>query len=163
MKPIIRKSTNSIFKRPDCFDLPGSKYMYNDGTPAIETCWELDDIELEKIKKTRKIYIQQEGNTLAPMAVSVNSVLADGEENQAKSVKIKLFEKIRHRKSADKLFKELGYRKLKNINKDVIKYQGEEDIYILFDSSIQCYESNSYIDMKGLEAINKKVGELGWK
>ena len=81
MKPIIRKSTNSIFKRPDCFDLPGSKYMYNDGTPAIETCWELDDIELEKIKKTRKIYIQQEGQTLAPMAVSANSVLADGEED----------------------------------------------------------------------------------
>lgn len=81
MKPIKRKTTNTIFKRPDCFDLPGTRYKYNDGTPAIETCWELDDIELEKIKKTRKIYIQQEGNTLAPMAVSANSVLADGEED----------------------------------------------------------------------------------
>ena len=45
MKPIIRKSTNSIFKRPDCFDLPGSKYMYNDGTPAHfdSFCDELHD------------------------------------------------------------------------------------------------------------------------
>ena len=29
----------------------------------------------------KPIYIQQEGETLAPMAVSVNSVLADGEED----------------------------------------------------------------------------------
>lgn len=82
MKPIERKTTNTIFKRPDCFDLPGTKYKYTDETPAIETCWELNDIEFEKIKKTRKIYIQQEGQTLAPMAVSVNSVLADGEEDE---------------------------------------------------------------------------------
>lgn len=82
MKPIERKTTNTIFKRPDYFDLPGTKYKYTDETPAIETCWELNDIELEKIKKTRKIYIQQEGQTLAPMAVSVNSVLADGEEDE---------------------------------------------------------------------------------
>lgn len=82
MKPIIRKTTNTTFKRPDCFDLPGTRYKYDDGVPAIETCWELSDKELEKIKKTRKIYIQQEGQTLSPMAVSANSVLADGEEDE---------------------------------------------------------------------------------
>lgn len=38
-------------------------------------------LNLKKLKKTRKIYIQQEGNTLVPMAVSANSVLADGEED----------------------------------------------------------------------------------
>ena len=81
MKPIKRKTTNTIFKRPDCYDLQGTRYKYEDETPAIETCWELNDIELEKIKKSRKIYIQQEGQTLAPIAVSVNSVLADGEED----------------------------------------------------------------------------------
>jgi hypothetical protein len=81
MKPIKRKTTNTIFKRPDCYDLPGTRYKYEDKTPAIETCWELNDIELEKIKKSRKIYIQQEGQILAPIAVSVNSVLADGEED----------------------------------------------------------------------------------
>jgi hypothetical protein len=81
MKPIKRKTTNTVFKRPDCYDLPGTRYKYEDETPAIETCWELNDIELEKIKKSRKIYIQQEGQTLAPIAVSVNSVLADGEED----------------------------------------------------------------------------------
>lgn len=57
MKPIKRKTTNTIFKRPDCYDLPGTRYKYEDETPAIETCWELNDIELEKIKKSRKIYI----------------------------------------------------------------------------------------------------------
>lgn len=82
MNPIKRKSTNTIFKRPDCFDLPGSKYIYNDGTPAIETCWELSDEELKKLKKSKKIYIQQEGATLAPMNVSVNSVLPYGEDDE---------------------------------------------------------------------------------
>lgn len=84
MNPITRKTTNTIFKRPDCYDLPGTKYKYSDGVPAIETCWELSDEELKKIKKTKKIYIQQEGQTLAPMAVSANSVLADGEEDANK-------------------------------------------------------------------------------
>jgi hypothetical protein len=37
---------------------------------------------LKKSKKTRKIYIQQEGKTLAPIAVSTNSVLTDGEEDE---------------------------------------------------------------------------------
>lgn len=81
MKPAKTKLTNTIFKRPDCFNLPGTKYKYDDGTPAIETCWQLSDEELEKVKKTGKIYIQQEGETLPPMAVSVSSVLADGEED----------------------------------------------------------------------------------
>lgn len=39
-------------------------------------------LNLKKLKKSRKIYIQQEGQTLAPIAVSVNSVLADGEEDE---------------------------------------------------------------------------------
>lgn len=81
MKSIKRKTTNTIFKRPDCFDLPGTKYKYEDETPAIETCWQLSKEELEKVKKTGKIYIQQEGETLPPMAVSASSVLADGEED----------------------------------------------------------------------------------
>lgn len=80
MKPIKTKTTNTVFKRPDCFDLPGTKYKYSDETPAIETCWELSDEDFEKIKKTRKIYIQQEGETLPPMAVSSSSVLIDGDE-----------------------------------------------------------------------------------
>lgn len=81
MKPVKTKLTNTIFKRPDCFDLPGTKYKYDDGTPAIKTCWELSDEELEKVIKTKKIYVQQEGETLPPMALSANSVLADGEED----------------------------------------------------------------------------------
>ena len=52
MKPIKRKTTNTIFKRPDCFDLPGTKYKYEDETPAIETCWQLSKEELEKINKS---------------------------------------------------------------------------------------------------------------
>lgn len=74
MKPIKRKTTNTIFKRPDCNDLPGAAYQYEDGTPAIETCWELSDKELEIINKTKRIYVQQQGETLPPMALTVESV-----------------------------------------------------------------------------------------
>ena len=30
MKPIKRKTTNTTFKRPDCYDLPGTRYKYED-------------------------------------------------------------------------------------------------------------------------------------
>ena len=32
MKPIKRKITNTIFKRPDCYDLPGTRYHIIRGT-----------------------------------------------------------------------------------------------------------------------------------
>lgn len=48
MKPIRNKNTNTTYIRHDCNDLPGAAYKYEDETPAIETCWELTDEELEK-------------------------------------------------------------------------------------------------------------------
>lgn len=74
MKPVTNKNTNKLYIRQDCNDLPGAAYKYEDGTPAIETCWELSDKELEIINKTKRIYVQQQGETLPPMALTVESV-----------------------------------------------------------------------------------------
>ncbi len=74
MRPVTNKNTNKLYIRQDCNDLPGAAYQYEDGTLAIETCWELSDEELEIIKKTKRIYVQQQGETLPPMALTVESV-----------------------------------------------------------------------------------------
>ena len=74
MKPIRNENTNTTYIRKDCNDLPGAAYEYDDGTKAIETCWELSDEELKIINETKKIYVQQEGETLPPMALTIKSV-----------------------------------------------------------------------------------------
>lgn len=80
MKPVKNKNTNTTYMREDCRDLPGAAYKYEDGTPAIETCWELSKKDLEIINKTKKIYVQQEGLTLPPMMLSVESVFGDSND-----------------------------------------------------------------------------------
>lgn len=72
---------------------------------------------------------------------------------------------------ADKLFKNLGYKKTKEIyeNFTVIVYKSE-DISIEFTSDkeiILTNKSNNYenviLNIKELKAINLKCKELGWK
>ena len=82
MKSIRNENTNTTYVRHDCNDLPGAAYKYEDETPAIETCWELTDEELEILKKTKKVYVQQEGKTLPPMMLSVESVFGDSNDTK---------------------------------------------------------------------------------
>ena len=72
---------------------------------------------------------------------------------------------------ADKLFKNLGYKKTKEIyeNFTVIVYKSE-DISVEFTSDkeiILTNKSNNYknviLNIKELKAINLKCKELGWK
>ena len=77
MKPIRNEHTDATFVREDCNNLPGATYQYEDGTPAIETCWKLSDEELKIINETKMVYVQQEGKTLPPMALTVKSVFED--------------------------------------------------------------------------------------
>ena len=71
--------------------------------------------------------------------------------------------------SADEMFKELGYEK-KKINLDIEFYKSKNDyaeiIFDLRDRTISVSNDDNesiYFDMKELQAINKKVEELGWK
>lgn len=44
MKPVKTETSNVTFVGEGCQDLPGTRYMCDDGvTPGIETVWELDD------------------------------------------------------------------------------------------------------------------------
>ena len=75
---------------------------------------------------------------------------------------------------ADEMFKKLGYEK-KEVRDEITgtflmydKIENKEKRRISFfkNKTIQCSESYLYvkrIDMQELQAINKKVKELGWK
>ena len=63
---------------------------------------------------------------------------------------------------ADKMFEELGYGKFYKNSTD-IKYSNESNEIIAFYGAVKTFEKNTYpINMQELQAINKKVEELGW-
>lgn len=72
-------------------------------------------------------------------------------------------------KTADELFKELGYKKQYE-NESIYYYMDIDlkDNYIVFETGyksfakISCYHDAGDITMQELQAINKKVEELGW-
>ena len=73
-------------------------------------------------------------------------------------------------KTADELFKELGYIKNKNYSTDrTEKYKKDDDnVYYFYLLDKEYYKSGEWDGMCGsttmqeLKAINKKVEELGW-
>lgn len=63
---------------------------------------------------------------------------------------------------ADKMFEELGYGKFYENSTD-IRYSNECNETIAFYGAVKTFEKNTYpINMQELQAINKKVEELGW-
>lgn len=73
MKPVKTDTTNTIFTAEKCFDLPGTRYRYEDGSPGIETCWELTDEEIEEIAKNKCVFVYVLGETVPPMFVTSHS------------------------------------------------------------------------------------------
>lgn len=74
-------------------------------------------------------------------------------------------------KTADEMFEKLGYKKFnKKHDFENIKYYKNEDNILYFDETNKSfYKSGLYDDlmydditMQELQAINKKVEELGW-
>lgn len=77
---------------------------------------------------------------------------------------------------ADEMFKKLGYEKIKeykfekpendDITELILYKNGDKGLEIEFwnDKSVSkmCNYDESYITMQELQAINKKVEELGW-
>jgi hypothetical protein len=71
-------------------------------------------------------------------------------------------------KTADKLFEELGYKKVRD-DERFIKYRKPYDNdYIVMDKETKDFIKNfdfaywKAVNMQELQAINKKVEELGW-
>ena len=63
---------------------------------------------------------------------------------------------------ADKMFEKLGYDKYFE-NKIDVRYSDEHNEIIAFYGAGKVFEKSTYpINMQELQAINKKVEELGW-
>lgn len=74
MKPVITDLTNINFVAPGCFDLPGTKF-YQDGKPAIQTVWQLDEEEKKQVMKTGRIYLHVVGLTIQPCILLTEQIL----------------------------------------------------------------------------------------
>lgn len=76
MKPVKTENSNSILKGyGDVADLPIARLEYEDGSHAVESCWELSKEELEKVMKTCKVYFVCMGVTHPPILLSTESQL----------------------------------------------------------------------------------------
>ena len=103
-------------------------------------------------------------------------IIKDGKKTKLERTDmIRLFEQelkvaTEKEKTADKMFEELGYEKIEDIrtNKGVIysiktghgTYSEYRTILFILETKRIC--TNEYITMQELQAINKKVEELGW-
>lgn len=71
---------------------------------------------------------------------------------------------------ADEMFKELGYKKLEVYNGYLytdktgfnIKITNMKRIDLYYDEGVEMYENLMQLTYEELQAINKKVEELGW-
>lgn len=79
MKAIKTENSNSVLKAPEgstnVYDLPITRLVYEDGTNAVESCWELSKKEIELVKQTGKIYYVCLGKTHPPILLSTESQL----------------------------------------------------------------------------------------
>ena len=69
-------------------------------------------------------------------------------------------------KTADEMFKEMGFSKLSEIGSEIKTiYRNTKGKYIQFNHVVKkvSLEGNyKWVEMQELKAINKKVEELGW-
>jgi hypothetical protein len=76
MKPVKTENSNAVLKGyENVEDLPITRLQYEDGTHAVESCWELSKEELEKIKETGKVFFVCIGDTHPPVLLSAKSQL----------------------------------------------------------------------------------------
>lgn len=74
MKPIRADTSNCILKGTgEVQDLPITRLEFQNGSQAVESCWELSKEELEKINETGRIYFVCMGNTHPPILLDVES------------------------------------------------------------------------------------------
>lgn len=80
MIPVKTEYANIVFTAEGCEDLPGTLAVNENGTPEIETCWELSTEELEQVNKTGRIYLYVMGRSIPPMALTTASQITFGGE-----------------------------------------------------------------------------------
>lgn len=83
MKPVKTETTNAVLKapesQPEVIDLPITRFKFSDGGNGVESCWQLSEEELQKVKETGKVYFICIGDTHPPIMLSAESQLVVGE------------------------------------------------------------------------------------
>lgn len=76
MKPVKTEKSISVLKGyGEVADLPIIRLEFDDGSHAVESCWQLSKEELEKVKETGKVYFVCMGDTHPPILLSAKSQL----------------------------------------------------------------------------------------
>lgn len=75
MFPVKTPDTNATFVLEGCGDLPATKCHDAQGTPYVESCWQLTPEELAVVQKTGRIYLLTMGDCVLPVCMSVQSAL----------------------------------------------------------------------------------------
>lgn len=82
MKPIETETTNCVYTLEGCQDLPATNFLSNVGE-GVEVCFEVSDEELEKIKKTKRVYLDILGRSVPPICLNTfTSLIESGDKNE---------------------------------------------------------------------------------
>jgi len=73
MKAIKTKTANRVYTGEGCQPLPATVIQFSDGKLVTETCFELDEAELEQVRKSKRIYLTFVGQTIIPFMLHTKS------------------------------------------------------------------------------------------
>lgn len=77
MKPVKTDYANTNFTKEGCFDLPGTRYTYEDGSPGVETVWELEPEDIKRLSEMERpcVRVYMLGNTVPPMFLATEQMI----------------------------------------------------------------------------------------
>ena len=77
MKPVQTETCNAVYTLEGCQDLPVTRYRNVDNhEDGVESCWELDEQDLENIKNNGgKVYLYIQGAAGPPVLLTTESAV----------------------------------------------------------------------------------------
>lgn len=77
MKPVQTETCNAVYTLEGCQDLPVTRYRNVDNhEDGVESCWELDEQDLENIKNNGgKVYLYIQGAVVPPVLLTTESMV----------------------------------------------------------------------------------------
>ncbi|WFD12225.1 hypothetical protein [Tepidibacter hydrothermalis] len=104
MKPVKTDTSNITFVGEGCEDLPGTRYMCDDGvTPGIETVWELSEEEKQQVLESGRIYLYIMGRTVQPCFLATESAIRMDEEPEISQEDLKYLKDAAEQESVERL------------------------------------------------------------